>query len=87
MRPLLRALETLSILETVSVLVLLANLVTVHADGVTSALGPVHGALYLAVAVTALLGRGLLTRTRLLALVPVVGGVLTVANVRREARR
>ncbi|QCB92695.1 hypothetical protein [Cellulomonas shaoxiangyii] len=87
MRPLLRTLGVLSVLETLSVLVLLANLATVHAHGVTSALGPVHGALYLTVAVAALLGRDLLLRTRLLALVPVVGGVLTLRNVRREARR
>lgn len=87
MRPLLRTLEVLSVLELVSVAVLLANLATVHVDGVASALGPAHGALYLAVAVTALLGQGLLLRTRLLALVPVLGGVLTLVNVRREARR
>ncbi|MBO3094422.1 hypothetical protein [Cellulomonas dongxiuzhuiae] len=87
MRPLLRVLDVLSVLETLSVLVLLGNLVTVHADGITSALGPVHGALYLTVAVTALLGRDLQLRTRLAALVPVVGGVLTLRNVRREARR
>ncbi|WP_258724986.1 hypothetical protein [Cellulomonas sp. NS3] len=87
MRPLLRALEVLSALETVTVLVLLGNLATVHADAVTSTLGPVHGSLYLAVATTALLGRDLLPRTRVLALVPAVGGVLTLVNVRREARR
>ncbi|WP_114559915.1 hypothetical protein [Desertihabitans aurantiacus] len=87
MRPLLRALEVLSVLELLSVLALLVNLATVHADGLASALGPVHGALYLAVAVTALLGRGLLLRTRLLALVPVLGGVLTLVNVRHEVRR
>jgi hypothetical protein len=87
MRPLLRTLEVLSILELASIAVLLTNLLTVHVDGVASVLGPVHGALYLAVAVTALLGRGLLLRTRLLALIPVAGGVLTIVNVRREARR
>ena len=87
MRPLLRTLEVLSVLELVSVAALLANLATVHVDGVASALGPAHGALYLAVAVTALLGQGLLLRTRLLALVPVLGGVFTLVNVRREARR
>lgn len=37
--------------------------------------------------VVALLGRGLLPRTRLAALLPLVGGVLTMVNVRREARR
>lgn len=87
MRPLLRTLEVLSALETVSVLVLLGNLATVHADGVTSTLGPVHGSLYLAVATTAQLGRDLLPHTRVLALIPAVGGVLTLVNVRREARR
>ncbi|SDE60606.1 hypothetical protein [Auraticoccus monumenti] len=87
MRPLLRALEVLSVLELLSVVVLLTNLATVHVDGVASVLGPVHGALYLAVAVTALLGRGLLLRTRLMALVPVLGGVATLVNVRHEARR
>ncbi|WP_205687319.1 hypothetical protein [Cellulomonas endophytica] len=46
-----------------------------------------HGALYLAVAVIAVLARGLLRRTRWQALVPVLGGVLTLVNVRREARR
>jgi hypothetical protein len=87
MRPLLRALEVLSVLELASIAVLLANLVTVHLPGLASALGPIHGTLYLAVAVTALLGRNLLLRTRLLALVPVLGGVFTLVNVRREARR
>jgi hypothetical protein len=86
-RSLLRALEVLSVLELLSVVVLLVNLATVHVEGVASALGPTHGALYLAVAVTALLGQGLLPRTRVLALVPVLGGVFTLVNVRREARR
>lgn len=87
MTPLLRALELLSILELASIVVLLANLWTLHLDAVTSAIGPIHGGLYLAVAVTALLGRGLLLRTRLLALIPVLGGIFTLVNVRREARR
>lgn len=87
MRPLLRALEVLSVLELLSVVVLLVNLATVHVEGVASALGPTHGALYLAVSVTALLGQDLLPRTRVLALVPVLGGVFTLVNVRREARR
>jgi len=82
----LRALAVLSTLELVSVLALLANLATVHDDTVTSVLGPTHGALYLAVAVTALFARGLSTRTRLGALVPVLSGPLTMANVRKEAR-
>lgn len=87
MRPLLRALEVLSILELVSIAVLLGNLLTVHIDGLASILGPIHGALFLAVAVTALFGRDLMLRTRLMALVPAIGGILTLVNVRAEARR
>jgi hypothetical protein len=87
MRPLLRALEVLSVLELLSILALLTNLSLVHDPSFASAVGPIHGALYLTVAVTAAFGRGLLLRTRLLALIPVAGGVFTILNVRREARR
>ncbi|WP_311258526.1 hypothetical protein [Microbacterium sp. WCS2018Hpa-9] len=87
MRPLLRTLEVLSGLELLSIVVLLVNLFLVHADGVAPAIGPVHGALYVAVAVTALFGRDLMLRTRLMALVPVLGGILTLINVRAENRR
>jgi hypothetical protein len=84
--PLLRALSVLSTLELVSVLVLLGNLVTVHDEAVAAALGPLHGALYLAVAVTALLGRGLTTRTRVFALIPLLSGPLTIYQVKHERR-
>ncbi|QHE72375.1 hypothetical protein [Rhodococcus sp. WAY2] len=86
MTGLLRILAALSALETVSVLALLVNLGTVHDATVARILGPIHGALYLAVAVTALLGRGLTTQTRVGALVPVLSGPLTMVNLRQEAR-
>ncbi|BAX94330.1 hypothetical protein [Mycobacterium shigaense] len=86
MTPLLRTLAVLSALELLSVVVLFGNLATVHDHRITSVLGPVHGAIYLAVAVTALLGRDLASRTRVGALIPVLSGPLTMLNVRREAR-
>ena len=86
MTPLLRALGVLSVLELVSVVALVANLVTVHDPAITSALGPTHGALYLAVAVTALLGRGLGIKTRVFAVIPLLSGPLTMHRVRREAQ-
>ncbi|MFC9552735.1 hypothetical protein ACFTWF_18000 [Rhodococcus sp. NPDC056960] len=86
MTGMLRALAALSVVETVSVFALLVNLVTVHDGAVARVLGPIHGALYLAVAVTALLGRGLTTRTRVGALVPVLSGPLTMVNLRQVAR-
>ncbi|RXZ72971.1 hypothetical protein [Agromyces albus] len=87
MRPVLRAFEVLSILELASVALLLANLATLHLRPITATMGPTHGALYLAVVVTALFGRDLLGRTRWMALIPVLGGALTLWNVRLEARR
>jgi len=86
MTTLLRILAVLSALELVSVLVLLLNLATVHTGAITRLLGPIHGALYLAVATVALMGRGLSTRTRVCAILPVLSGPLTIVNVRREAR-
>jgi hypothetical protein len=86
-RPALHALEILSILELASIAVLMLNLVTLHLRPVTAAMGPTHGALFLAVAVTALFARDLLPRTRWMALIPVAGGVLTLVNVRAERRR
>jgi hypothetical protein len=87
MTPLLRVLGVLSMLELVSVVGLIGNLLTVHDRSLSSALGPAHGALYLAVAVTALLGRGLEARTRVLAVIPLLSGPLTMHRVRQEARR
>lgn len=87
MTPLLRILATLSVLELVSVLLLLGNLSTVHASAISHVMGPVHGAFYVSVAAVALLGRGLSPRTRLWALVPVASGPATMINVRAEARR
>jgi hypothetical protein len=86
MRPLFRALGLLSVLELLSVAALFTNLLTVHSSELASSLGPVHGALYLSVAVTALFGRGLRTRTRLLALAPLVGGAFTLIALREAAR-
>jgi hypothetical protein len=62
-------------------------MITVHSSELASLLGPVHGALYLSVAVTVLLGRGLRIRTRLLALVPLIGGAFTLIALRSQAAR
>lgn len=83
----LRTLALLSVLELLSVAALLMNLATLHLRPVTELLGPAHGAFFLGVAVTALLTRALLPRTRWMALIPVLGGVLTLVNVRIERAR
>ena len=76
----LRWLRLASWAETVSLLVLLVNLTTAHADAVSSLMGPVHGSAYLATIATAFL-LPLPRRTRLLTLVPGVGGLLALRRV------
>ncbi|WP_211268776.1 DUF3817 domain-containing protein [Actinoplanes subtropicus] len=67
--------------ELVSLLVLLANLATVHARAVATLVGPLHGCAYLLVIGSTLAAtrRG---RPRLLALVPGVGGLLAERRMR-----
>ena len=73
----LRWLRLASWAETVSLLVLLVNLATAHAAAVASLMGPVHGSAYLATMATAFL-LPLPQRSRLLTLVPGVGGLLAL---------
>ena len=70
-RGVLRALSVLSLLELLSIAILLVDLATAHWRPITASMGPIHGAAYLSVAVVALFGRGLMLRTRFMALIPV----------------
>jgi len=85
MSTMLRCLRVLSMLELLSVVALLANLVTVHDATVAATVGPVHGALYLSVVVIALFARGLTTRTRVYAVLPLLSGPLTLVRIPKEA--
>jgi hypothetical protein len=81
----LRWLRLASWVETVSLLVLLVNLATAHASAVASLMGPVHGTAYLTTIAAALLlplPRG----TRLLTLVPAVGGLLALRRAAASGR-
>jgi hypothetical protein len=73
--------------ELISLAVLLANLATLHLDAVTSLGGPVHGCAYLVVVILALRHPGLPAGTRLLGLVPGVGGLLVLGSLRRRGLR
>jgi hypothetical protein len=70
-----RLLRAAALVEFLSLILLLANLATVHWPPVASLLGPVHGCAYLYV-----IGATLRTtrdlRTRLAAAVPGIGGLL-----------
>ena len=76
---------TLAVIEIGTLGVLLVNLATTHDPIVARIVGPVHGAVYLTVALVALLTPGASWGVRLLGLVPVVGGVLATWRAARPA--
>jgi hypothetical protein len=77
-------LTILAIAELATLAVLLINLWTVHLRPVTQLMGPLHGAVYLAVVVIVLLAPGLRVRDRVLGCLPVIGGTLALRAARRS---
>ncbi|GIH73633.1 DUF3817 domain-containing protein [Planobispora longispora] len=77
----LRVLRIAAAAEAVSIAVLLANLLTVHAEAVTSAAGPLHGLAYVTVVAAASTARAA-TGVRRRALLPGVGGLLALRRLR-----
>lgn len=77
----MRWLRWSAFVESASLAVLVLNLATVHHPLVTSTMGPVHGFAYLATIAVAFL-LPLATGTRLLTLVPAVGGLLALRRAR-----
>ena len=71
-------LRVASVLEVVTLGLMLANLFTVHDATVSSVMGPLHGFTYLTVVICALLVDGLPGRARMLAWLPVIGGLLAL---------
>jgi hypothetical protein len=82
--PELRWLTIASVVETVSLVVLVVNRASAQ-PAVTSTVGPLHGFAYLATVAVAFLAP-LATRTRLLTLVPGVGGLLALRSAGAPAR-
>jgi hypothetical protein len=77
-----RVFVVLAVLEIASLGVLLINLAMRHDPTIARVIGPLHGAIYLSVALIALLSPGVRWSTRLLGLVPIVGGVLAAIRAR-----
>jgi hypothetical protein len=77
-------LRAAAVVELASLAVLLANLATVHVPAVASLVGPIHGCAYLLViGVTGHLTRS--ARATLPAAIPVVGGLMALRRVHRQA--
>jgi hypothetical protein len=71
------ALISAAVIEAVSLLGLLINLGTAHRPGIAAALGPIHGTAYL-ITIALAWTEGFPRRTRLLTLIPGVGGILAL---------
>jgi hypothetical protein len=72
--------------EFASLILLLANLATVHLPPVAQLLGPIHGCAYLFV-IGATLQATKEAKTRLLALVPGIGGLLAERRITQQPAR
>jgi hypothetical protein len=77
----LRPLRVAARVEFVSLVVLFANLATVHWQPVASLVGPLHGCAYLFVVIATLRVPGAGRRTRLTALVPGIGGLIVLRRL------
>ncbi|MFC9238741.1 hypothetical protein ACFTZK_20180 [Streptomyces decoyicus] len=74
--------------ELVSLLLMMANLATAHLKPLTSLLGPTHGCAYLFVVLaTWRLGPQATTATKATAVVPGIGGLLTLRRLSRVTAR
>ena len=80
----MRLLRVAAATEAVTLLILLVNLATLHVPTVAGAIGPVHGAAYLAAIVATLLIPDAPTAARWWAVLPGVGGLLALRRLGQE---
>ena len=78
-----RVFDWLTIVETVTLIVLLVNLLTAHDEDVTATVGPIHGVLYIGTIIVAMLIPRLSNRIRLIAVIPAIGAPLAAWMMRR----
>ncbi len=71
--------------ELISLIVMLANVFTVHLKPISSLMGPTHGCAYLFVVIATWRLRQAPAAAKILALVPGVGGLLALRQLDRGA--
>jgi hypothetical protein len=81
MRSPLRPLRIAAGVEFVSLIVLFANLASVHWPAISSLIGPTHGCAYLFVIVAAVREPAATRQTKLMAFIPGVGGLLVLRRL------
>lgn len=74
-------------LETATLVILVGNLLTVHAGAVTHSVGPLHGGLYVVCAVGAVAARWLRLWSWpmvIVSILPAIGGLFVIERLRRD---
>lgn len=71
--------------ELISLIVMLANVFTIHLKPISSLMGPTHGCAYLFVVIATWRLRRSPAATKVLALVPGAGGLLALRRLDRRA--
>jgi len=77
----LRLLRIAACAELLTLIVLLANLATVHWPAVSSLIGPTHGCAYLFVIIAAVSAAGATRKAKLTAFIPGIGGLLALRQL------
>ena len=75
-----RMLQIAGTAELVTLILMLANMLTVHAPAISQILGPLHGLAYMATVITAILVRGDRHIVWVLSLIPGIGGLLAARS-------
>lgn len=84
MRPARQALRIAAFAELATLLVLLINLATTHWEPISSLVGPTHGCAYLLVVILTWRQPGAGQRTKAIAVLPGVGGLLVLRRLPTE---
>jgi hypothetical protein len=82
-----RALHLIGGFELATLILLLANLATIHHPAISAALGPIHGLAYTSTVIIAILARNGHHRGWLLSLIPGIGGLLAARAVRHQEEK
>lgn len=77
----MRLLRAAAMAEPVTLAALFANLATYHWPAVAALLGPLHGCAYLYVAIAVARDPDASPRTRVIAFVPAIGGLLALRRL------
>ncbi|ORW58181.1 hypothetical protein B7435_03665 [Mycolicibacterium peregrinum] len=76
-----RTLHAIGSIELLTLILMLLNLATVHVPAISKVLGPLHGFVYTATVVAAILLMNGMRRVWLLALIPGIGGLLAARAI------